>query len=101
MRAICQYCDGDGFMKSPRTMCNEIYRKLAEFLQQKREKLPSETKTEFKISLNSEVLERMKNDENVLIPMEKKFNAKLLFRSDSSLHIEGDKIADVTKIDKD
>ncbi|MDR1890684.1 MAG: Rne/Rng family ribonuclease [Puniceicoccales bacterium] len=101
MRAICQYCDGDGFIKSPRTMCNEIYRKLAEFLQQKREKLPSETKIEFKISLNSEVLERMKNDENVLISMEKKFNAKLLFRADSSLHIESYKIADITKVDKD
>ncbi|MDR2778963.1 MAG: Rne/Rng family ribonuclease [Puniceicoccales bacterium] len=98
MRMTCKYCDGDGFIKSPRTMCNEIYRKLIEFLQQKREKISNEIKIEFKISLNNEVLERMKNDENALISIEKKFNAKLLFQTDSSLHMESYRITDVTKI---
>ncbi|MDR2603580.1 MAG: Rne/Rng family ribonuclease, partial [Puniceicoccales bacterium] len=75
IRTTCRYCDGDGFIKSPRTMCNEIYRKLIEFLQQKRTKVPSETKIEFKVALNNEVLERMKNDEAALMSIEKKFNA--------------------------
>ncbi|MDR2777108.1 MAG: Rne/Rng family ribonuclease [Puniceicoccales bacterium] len=101
MRTMCKYCDGDGFIKSPRTMCNEIYRKLIEFLQQKRSKVPSEIKIEFKISLNNEVLERMKGDEYALISIEKKFDAKLLFRADPLLHMENYKITDVTKADKE
>jgi ribonuclease G len=92
MRAICKYCDGDGFVKSPRTMCNEIYRKLIEFLQQKRDKVPQGTKIEFKILLNGEVLDRMKSDERALSYVEEKFNAKLMFRAEPSLHIESYKI---------
>ncbi|MDR1401779.1 MAG: Rne/Rng family ribonuclease [Puniceicoccales bacterium] len=98
MRALCPYCEGDGFIKSPRTMCNEIYRKLAEFLQQKRTKVSNETQIEFKIVLNNEVLERMKVDEKALLFVEKNFNAKLIFRADSSLHVETYKITDTTKI---
>jgi ribonuclease G len=101
IRAMCKYCNGDGFVKSPRTMCNEIYRKLVEFLQQKREKVPSEMKIEFKISLNNEVLERMKNDESALISIEEKFNTKLLFRADPLLHIESYKITDITQANKE
>ncbi|MDR2737994.1 MAG: Rne/Rng family ribonuclease [Puniceicoccales bacterium] len=99
MRTICKYCDGDGFIKSPRTMCHEIYRKLTDFLQQKREKIPLTTKVEFKILLNSDVLDRMKCDEHALITVEEKFNAKLMFRADASLHIEHYKITDITKTD--
>jgi ribonuclease G len=100
MRAICKYCDGDGVIKSPRTMCNEIYRKLSESLQQKREKIPFEDKIEFKVLLNGEVLERMKSDERALLVVEKRFNAKLMFRADQSLHMEHYKITDVTGVKK-
>jgi ribonuclease G len=95
MRAPCQYCDGDGFVKSPRTMCNEIYRNLEKFLQQKREKVPIESQVKLKILLHGEVLERMKDDANVLLTVEKKFNARLMFRADSSFHIEQYNIAEV------
>ncbi|MDR1413833.1 MAG: Rne/Rng family ribonuclease [Puniceicoccales bacterium] len=98
MRAPCPYCRGDGFIKSPRTMCNEIYRKLIEFLQQKCTKISNETQIEFKVTLNNEVLERMKADEKDILSVEQTFNAKLIFRADSSLHVEKYKIIDATKI---
>ncbi|MDR1433007.1 MAG: Rne/Rng family ribonuclease [Puniceicoccales bacterium] len=97
MRAICKYCKGDGFVKSPRTMCNEIYRKLSEILQKKREKISEEIGLEFKILLNDEVLERMKSDARALLSVERKFNAKLMFRADASMHIEDYKISDTAK----
>jgi ribonuclease G len=95
MRTMCKYCGGDGFVKSPRTMCNEIYRKITEFLQQKREKIPGTTGVALKVLLNNEVLERMKNDANALVTLEKQFNAKLIFRADPSLHMENYKISEV------
>jgi ribonuclease G len=97
LRATCKYCDGDGFIKSPRTMCNEIYRKLAEILQQKREKIADNIPLALKIFLNGDVLERMKDDEKALLKVERKFNAELMFRADSSLHIEYYKIVDMHK----
>jgi ribonuclease G len=95
MRTVCRYCDGDGFIKSPRTMCNEIYRKLVEILQQRRERLPIAAKISLKILLNGEVFEWMKSDEKLLMSVETKFNAKLLFRTDTSLHMEHYKIMDI------
>jgi ribonuclease G len=96
MRTTCRYCDGDGFIKSPRTMCNEIYRKLAEILQQKRANVQMETAVSFKVMVNCEVLERMKDDGKLLMSVEERFNAKLLFRTDQSLHMEHYKIIDIS-----
>jgi hypothetical protein len=81
-------------------MCNEIYRRLYEILQQKRSKISFEQRIEFKILLNSEVLERMKDDEKSLLLVERKFNTKLMFRADASLHIEHYKITDAAGIKK-
>jgi Ribonuclease G/E len=94
---IYKYCDGNEVIMSPRTMCNEVYGKLAGFLQHQREKLPNETRMEFKILLSKEVLERMKTDESSFVTIEKKFNTKLPFQADLSLHIENYKISDMTK----
>ncbi|MDR1595954.1 MAG: Rne/Rng family ribonuclease [Puniceicoccales bacterium] len=99
MRTPCKYCNGDGFVKSPRTMCNEIYRKIMEFLRQKQEKFPPGTKVELKVSLNGDVLDRMKNDAKALVSLEERFNAKLMFRADPSIHMESYKITDSTKDD--
>lgn len=96
MRAICRYCNGDGYIKSPRTMCSEIYRKIASCLQQKREKVSMDTRVQIKVLLNNDVLDHMKGDEASLLTVEERFNAKLMFRADPSLHIEHYKILDVT-----
>jgi hypothetical protein len=49
---------------------------------------------QLKILLNDEVLERMKCDEHALITVDEKFNAKLKFRADASLHVEHYKISE-------
>jgi ribonuclease G len=99
MRMPCKYCNGDGFMKSPRTMCNEIYRKLTEFLRHGREKIPYDHRMELKVLLNGDVLDRMKSDANALVTLEKQFNAKLMFRADTSLYIADYRIAYAEKKD--
>ena len=88
MRALCNYCHGNGYTKSSRTMCNEIYRKISEFLQKKREKVPLTKCIKVKVTVNNEVLERMKADEKALASLQQKFGAKFTFCADSTLHIE-------------
>ena len=63
MCTTCQYCNGDGIIKSPRTICNEIYRKISGFLQQKRVEVPLENCICMEISVNNAVLDKMKLDD--------------------------------------
>lgn len=97
MCTTCQYCNGDGITKSPRTICNEIYRKISGFLQQKRVEVPLENCICMEISVNNAVLDRMKLDEAILLKIEDRFNAKFVFHSDASLHVETYKISCSTK----
>ena len=97
MCTTCQYCNGDGITKSPRTICNEIYRKISGFLQQKRVEVPLENCICMEISVNNAVLDKMKLDEAILLKIEDRFNAKFVFHSDASLHVETYKISCNTK----
>lgn len=97
MCTTCQYCNGDGITKSPRTICNEIYRKISGFLQQKRVEVPLENCIRMEISVNNAVLDKMKTDEAILLKIEDRFNAKFVFHSDASLHVETYKISCSTK----
>ena len=97
MCTTCQYCNGDGIIKSPRTICNEIYRKISGFLQQKRVEVPLENCICMEISVNNAVLDKMKLDEAILLKIEDRFNAKFTFHADASLHIETYKISCSTK----
>lgn len=97
MCTTCQYCNGDGITKSPRTICNEIYRKISGFLQQKRVEVPLENCICIEVSVNNAVLDKMKLDEAILLKIEDRFNAKFVFHSDASLHVETYKISCSTK----
>ena len=97
MCTTCQYCNGDGITKSPRTICNEIYRKISGFLQQKRVEVLPENCIHVEISVNNAVLDKMKMDEAILLKIEDRFNAKFTFHADASLHIETYKISCSTK----
>jgi ribonuclease G len=86
----CPYCKGKGKLKSPETMSVEIQRKLAEILK-KRER--DETDFELRILVHPTVLDRLrKEDEKLLIELEKRYFGKLSFRGESSLHAEHFKI---------
>jgi ribonuclease G len=91
----CPYCKGRGLIKSDLTMSVEIQRKISEVLR----RLKNEGKTEeprLRIYVHPEVLVRLrKEDEALLIELEKKLSGKLSFRADESFHFEDFKIKDM------
>jgi ribonuclease G len=86
----CPYCKGRGRVKSVLTMSVEIQRKLNEIL---RKRQRDESDFQLRIVVSPAVYERLrKEDEKLIIEMEKKFFGKLSFRGDPSCHAEQFKI---------
>ncbi|TXT47988.1 MAG: ribonuclease G, partial [Limisphaerales bacterium] len=86
----CPYCKGRAKVKSPLTMSVEIQRKLQQILKGR-----PRTDEDFQLRVVSHpaVLDRLrKEDEQILIEMEKKFFGKLTFRADPAFHAEQFKI---------
>ncbi len=90
----CPYCKGRGKVKSNLTMSVEIQRKLSEILKKRHR---DESDFQLRIVVNPTVLERLrKEDEQLLIEMEKRYFGKLSFRADPAFHAEQFKIVNVT-----
>ena len=86
----CPYCKGRAKVKSPLTMSVEIQRKLQEILKKRPR---DESDFQLRIISHPDVLDRLrKEDEKILIEMEKKFFGKLTFRADPAFHAEQFKI---------
>jgi ribonuclease G len=86
----CSYCKGRGKIKSAVTMSVEIQRKLAEILKRRQR---DESDFQLKIVVNPTILERLrKDDEKILIEMEKRYFGKLSFRAEPAMHLEHFKI---------
>ena len=86
----CSYCSGRGKIKSAVTMSVEIQRKLAEILKRRHR---DESDFQLKIVVHPTVLERLrKDDEKILIEMEKRYFGKLSFRAEPAMHLEHFKI---------
>jgi ribonuclease G len=82
----CPNCKGRGKVKSVVSMSVEIQRKLGEILKKRQR---DESDFQLRIVVHPSVLERLrKEDEQLLIEMEKRYFGKLSFRGDSSLHAE-------------
>ena len=80
----CPYCRGSGLVKSPESMSVEIQRRLLSILRSKNYR-----KVPIRVSMNPEVLQRLKNqDAGLLDELESEFNHELSFRGDETLHIE-------------
>ena len=89
----CPYCKGRAKVKSPLTMSVEIQRKLQEILKKRPR---DESDFQLRIISHPDVLDRLrKEDEKILIEMEKKFFGKLTFRADPAFHAEQFKIVNV------
>src|SRR6266540_899900 len=89
----CPYCKGRGKVKSPLTMSVEIQRKLAEILKKRQR---DESDFQLRIVVNPTVLDRLrKEDEALLIALEKRYFGKLSFRADPAFHSEQFKIVNV------
>ena len=79
-------------------MSVEIQRKLQEIL---KKRTRDETDFQLKIVVHPTVLERLrKEDEQILIEMEKRYFGKLSFRADPALHSEQFKIVNATNNDE-
>jgi ribonuclease G len=89
----CPYCKGKGKVKSSLTMSVEIQRKLGEIL---KKRTRDESDFQLRIVVHPVVLDRLrKEDEKLLIEMEKKYFGKLSFRADPAFHAEEFKIINV------
>jgi ribonuclease G len=90
----CPYCKGRGKVKSALTMSVEIQRKLSEIL---KKRTRDESDFQLRIVVNPTVLERLrKEDEQLLIALEKRYFGKLSFRADPAFHAEQFKIVNVS-----
>jgi ribonuclease G len=79
----CPSCKGKGIIKSPETMSVEIQRALTRVM-----KLHPGVR-EVRVALNAEVLDRLKKeDEEILIDLERKFQGRLSFRVNAKFHFE-------------
>jgi ribonuclease G len=86
----CPYCKGRGKVKSALSMSVEIQRRLAEILKKRPR---DESDFQLRVVVHPTVLERLrKEDEKLIIEMEKKYFGRLSFRADPSFHAEQFKI---------
>ncbi len=92
MHTDCPYCRGRGIVKSGLSMSVEIQRQLAAILRKRKEERQA---IQLQIVVHPSVLERLrKEDEQVLVELESRFQGHLGFRSDPARHIEDFTISD-------
>jgi ribonuclease G len=82
---VCSYCNGRGRVKSTMTMSVELQRRVAKILQ----KYPEDTHHDLLLVVHPDVLNRLRSeDDQILVELERRFAARLTFRSDPSFHRE-------------
>lgn len=82
----CPYCHGRGKVKSSLSMSVEIQRRLTQVLRTHQKGAEGVT---YKVTVHPSILERLRSeDENMLIAMEKKYDAHLSFAADPHVHVE-------------
>src|SRR4029077_12387853 len=88
----CPYCHGRGRVKTAMSMSVELQRALHTIMRKHRD-----TIHEFRVIVNPEVLQRLRGqDEELLVDIERKFEARLTFRADPAYHHEKFVICDAT-----
>ena len=89
----CPYCGGKGIVKSARTMCAEIQRKIVATCRNRRLSVSVEKELSLMILLHPDNLKRLQTEDyEHLINIEKAYNVKLTFRADPSYHLENFRI---------
>ncbi|MFO7534517.1 MAG: Rne/Rng family ribonuclease [Kiritimatiellia bacterium] len=82
----CPYCRGRGSVKSPLTMSIEIQRRATAIWNSHRKSDPG---LQLQITVHPTILERLrKEDEQILVDLQSRFEGQLGFRSDPTRHIE-------------
>ncbi len=81
----CPYCHGRGKVKSALSMSVEIQRRISEVLR----RIHSREQVPLRIVINPAVLERLrKEDEKILMDLQKQYNTRLSFVPDPARHME-------------
>jgi len=77
----CPYCTGNGYVKSPATVCNEIYVEMR--------KMAKQFESDILLRVNPEVAKALKaNNSKWLQEMEELTRRNILVKSDATLHQE-------------
>jgi len=77
----CPYCDGKGYIKTPRTVCYEIFRKIR--------KIRPYITSRLIVKVNPVVAELLTDEERQGIEeLESLFNVKIVIQEDPALHQE-------------
>ncbi|NOX21351.1 MAG: Rne/Rng family ribonuclease [Nitrospirae bacterium] len=78
---VCPYCDGKGFVLSPRTICFEIFRKL--------EKITAPRGTKVIITAHPEVAELLSDEESYVIEtLERTKGIEIVIKENGNMHQE-------------
>jgi len=82
----CPYCKGRGHVKSPLGISVEVQRQVAAIMRKRKKNNDS---ISLQIVVHPTVLERLRReDEDVLVELESRFEGRLTFRSDPAKHVE-------------
>ena len=88
----CPYCKGHGQVKTPLTMSVELQRRLVSVLGRAKDDQKS-----LIVVVHPEVLARLKTEDGeLLVDLERKYQARLTFRSDPAFHREQITLANAT-----
>ncbi|MBC2607362.1 Rne/Rng family ribonuclease [Pelagicoccus albus] len=93
----CPYCRGKGIVKSATTVSVELQRKLSGIIRRARNRTPDlERPIKLRILVNPSIIDRLREeDADLLISLEKDYNAQLTFRADPNFHVENYRVIDV------
>ena len=93
----CPYCRGKGIVKSATTVSVELQRKLSGIVRRARNRTQDQDKSiKLRVLVNPAIIDRLREeDADLLISLEKDYNAQLTFRSDPNFHVENYRIIDV------
>lgn len=77
----CSYCEGKGFVKSPQTLCYEIFRKITKMVKHGSDKIV--------ITAHPSVADLLSDEERAgLEDIENRYGIKVIVKEDSKLHQE-------------
>jgi len=82
----CPYCHGRGHIKSPLGMSVEVQRQIGAAMRKRKKNNDS---ISLQIVVHPTVLERLRReDEDILVELESRFEGRLTFKSDPTKHVE-------------
>lgn len=84
----CPYCNSSGKIKSIRSITIDLQRRLLQLIRQIRNQEGIEEEITLKISLNPLCLKKLKEEEHLLLEIERNYGARLAFQSNPAFHIE-------------